>query len=98
MTLWKGWANRLRYLRPRARIDDDLEQEMRFHLDARIDELEASGLPHDAARRQAHGEFGSMNLARDDSRAAWQFRWLEDVVADLRYTLRTFRRSPGFVI
>jgi predicted permease len=98
MTTWREWTNRLRYLWRRGHIDDDVEQEIRFHLDARIDELEASGLPRDAARRQAHAEFGSVNLARDDSRAVWQFRWLEDAVGDLRYALRTFRRSPGFVI
>ena len=98
MTTWREWTNRLQYLWRRARIDDDVEQEIHFHLEARIDELEASGLPRDAARRQAHHEFGSVNRARDDACAAWQFRWLEDAVADLRYALRTFRRSPGFVI
>ncbi|HEX4567689.1 MAG TPA: ABC transporter permease [Vicinamibacterales bacterium] len=98
MAIWREWTNRLRYLRRRTRIDDDVEQEIRFHLDARIDELEAFGLTRHAARRQAYSEFGSVNLARDDSRAAWQIRWLEDAIADVRYTLRTFRRSPGFVI
>jgi putative ABC transport system permease protein len=98
MTIRKEWTNRLRYLRGRTRIDDDVEQEIRFHLESRIDELEASGLSHDDARRQAHCEFGSLNVARDDSRAAWQFRWLDDAVADLRYAVRAFRRSPGFVI
>src|SRR5215471_12877355 len=98
MAIWNEWTNRLQYLWRRGPIDDDVEQEMRFHLDARTDELEASGLSHHDARRQAHAEFGSVNLARDEARAAWQFRWLEDAVADLRYTARTFRRSPGFVI
>jgi len=80
MTLWKEWTNRLRYLRGRMRIDSDLEHEIRFHLESRIDELEASGLSRDDARRQAHGEFGSVNLARDDSRAAWQFRCQANLV------------------
>ncbi|HEX6463418.1 MAG TPA: ABC transporter permease [Vicinamibacterales bacterium] len=98
MTIWREWTNRLRYLWRRSRIDQDVEQEIRSHLDWRIDELQASGLSRDAARRQARNEFGPVNLVRDDSRAAWQVRWLEDGAADLRYTLRTFRRSPGFVI
>jgi len=98
MSSWSEWTNRLRYLWRRSRIDEDVEQEIRFHLDSRIDELEASGLSRDVARRQAHREFGSANLVRDEARAAWQFRWLEDAVADLRYAVRTFRRSPGFVI
>ncbi|HEY7055501.1 MAG TPA: ABC transporter permease [Vicinamibacterales bacterium] len=98
MTTLREWINRLRYLWRRSRIDDDVEQEIRFHLDARVEELEASGLSSDAARRQAQREFGSVNRARDASRAAWQFRWLEDAVADCRYAVRSFRRSPGFVI
>jgi putative ABC transport system permease protein len=98
MTLWKEWTNRLRYLRGRTRIDRDLEQEIRFHLESRIDELEACGLSPDDARRQAHGEFGSVNLARDESGGAWRFRWVDDAVADVRYALRTFRHSPGFVV
>ena len=97
-TIWTEWANRLRYLRQRARIDDDVEQEIRFHLSTRIDELAASGLSHEAARRQAYSDFGSVNLVRDAARAAWQFRWLEDAAADLRYALRTLRGSPGFAI
>src|SRR5262249_31933897 len=88
----------VRYLWRRGRIDGDVEQEIRFHLEARIDELEASGLPREAARRQAHHEFGPVNRARDDSRRAGQFRWLEDAAADARDTLPTFRRGPGFVI
>jgi hypothetical protein len=82
----------------RTPIDDDVDEEIRFHLASRIDELEASGLSRDEGRRQALAEFGSVDLARDDARAAWQFRWLDDAVADLRYALGTFRRSPGFVI
>jgi macrolide transport system ATP-binding/permease protein len=100
MAVWKEWANRFRYLRhrQRARVDDDLEQEISFHRDARIAELEASGLTHREARAQVDRELGSLIRMREDTRAAWQFRWLEDAFADLRYALRTFRRSPAFVL
>src|SRR5204862_7708315 len=48
------------------------------------------------ARRKARMECGSRVHASEDSRAAWQFRWIEDVGSDLRYAIRAFRRSPAF--
>jgi predicted permease len=98
MAIWTELTNRFRYLRNRTPIDDDVDYEVRFHLETRAAELEAAGVPRRDARAQAAREFGSVTLVREESRAAWQFRWLEDLVADLRYALRTFRRSPGFTL
>ena len=53
--------------------------------------------PRDAVA-QARREFGSITRVAEDSRAAWQFGWLEDLAGDLRYGLRSFRRSPGFAL
>ena len=92
------WMNRLRYLGRRSRIDDDLEVELRFHIESRTAELIASGVPPRDAATRARVEFGSIARAVEDSRAAWQFRWIEDLAADLRYAFRTFRRSPGFAV
>src|SRR6476469_1372107 len=50
----------------------------------------------DEARRQAHLALGNTALIEEDTRAVWVSRWLEDLRRDLRYALRTFRRSPGF--
>jgi predicted permease len=90
--------NRLWYLGRRSRFEDDLDVEVRFHIESRTAELVASGLsPRDAAAR-ARAEFGSVARAAEDSRAAWQFRWIEDLARDLWYGFRTFRRSPGFAV
>ena len=93
----REWLNRLRYLGRRSRFDDDLDVEVRFHLESRTAELIASGLsPRDAAAR-ARAEFGSVRARR---------RGLSRGVAsslDCRsgrrsaLWVRTFRRSPGFV-
>ncbi len=90
--LWR----RLLYPFRRGRFDRELEAEMRFHIETRADELEASGLRRHAALAQARREFGSAVRAREDTRSAWQIRWLEDLFSDLRYAFRALRRNPGF--
>ncbi|MGA2593639.1 MAG: ABC transporter permease [Bryobacteraceae bacterium] len=98
MSIRHEWMRRLRYLGRRSQLDQDLEAEIQFHIDTRAAELEASGLPRNDARAQARREFGPVARMREDTHAAWQFRWLEDLAADLRYAFRAFRRSPGFTL
>src|SRR6266550_4069059 len=92
------WISRLRHFARGPRFESDLEDEIRFHIETRADELEKSGSCRSDALAQARREFGSIALAREDSRAAWQFRWLEDLAVDLRHALRTFRRNPAFTL
>jgi macrolide transport system ATP-binding/permease protein len=90
--------NRLRYLAGLGRGEMDLEDEMRFHLEARAAELESGGMPRDEARALARREFGSLALAQEESRAAWEFRWLRDFASDLRHALRACLRTPAFTL
>src|SRR5215470_5953030 len=92
------WIRRLRYLGRRSQFELDLDDEVRFHLETRAAELQESGLSPVDALAKARREFGSIARAGEGSRGAWQFRWLEDLAADLRYGFRSFRRSPGFVL
>ena len=96
MATLSEWINRLRFLGRRSRFDDELDVEVRFHIESRTAELIAAGLSARDAAASARAEFGSIARAVEDSRAAWQFRWIEDLAADLRYGFRSFRRSPGF--
>ena len=98
MSFRREWINRFRYFGRRKPFDGELDDEVRFHFESRTAELEASGLSRADALAQAHREFGPVARMREDSRAAWQFRWLEDLFADLRYALRAFRRSPAFTL
>jgi predicted permease len=98
MATLSEWMNRLRLLGRRSRFDDDLDVEVRFHIESRTAELIASGLSARDAATRARAEFGSIARAVEDSRAAWQFRWIEDLVGDLRYGFRTLRRGPGFAV
>ena len=96
MNLLKELWRRLRYLGRREKLEGSLDEEARFHMDSRADELEQGGLTRREAMAQARREFGSAARMREESRAAWQIRWLEDLVSDLRYAMRALGRSPGF--
>ncbi|MGH9611138.1 MAG: ABC transporter permease, partial [Bryobacteraceae bacterium] len=84
------------YLWRRRKFDRELDQEIQFHLDTRVEELTQTGLTERDARAQARREFGSQSRLREDSRGAWQFPLLEDLLADLKYAGRAVRRNPLF--
>jgi putative ABC transport system permease protein len=98
MSAWRTLLHRLRYLRRSRRFDRQLSDEVQFHIDTRADELEQQGYRRADARARAIDEFGSRARVMEDSRAQWQFRWFEDVLADLRYAGRAFRRRPAFAL
>jgi len=96
MSTFREWMNRLRYLTGRAHFANDMGDEVRFHIEARASELRETGLSQEEAQKQARREFGSTQLALEDSREAWQFPWLQHLAADLKIGFRMLWRSPGF--
>ncbi len=99
-----GWRRWLRIWRrdPQA----DVDAELRFHMEARVEDLVARGLSDPDARAQALEEFGDVDATRRrlgaiDRRIAEQHRradWWEGMAQDLRHTLRGLARSPGFTL
>jgi predicted permease len=80
----------------RRKFESDMETELRFHIASRAEDLVRSGMPPAEAERQARVEFGAMEAAKDECRQAWGLQHLDDLRADLRYTLRILRRNPAF--
>ena len=74
----------------------DLSDELRAHLEEKIDDLVAQGLPRGEAEHQARREFGNVTLTERDSRDVWRWLRLEDFLLDLRFALRMLRKSSGF--
>ena len=80
----------------RTAFEDDMSEEMRFHVEARAADLVRRGIaPHEAARR-ARLEFGSVEKHKEGSRASFGLRLVDEAIGDARYALRTFARNKTF--
>lgn len=89
-------VRRGRALFARRRLERELDDEVRFHLEMEEAELRRRGLDPAAARREARVGFGAEERFREECRDARGVRPLEDLVRDLRLGLRTLGRRPLF--
>src|SRR6202021_2469251 len=89
---------RLRSLFRRERVEQDLSEELQFHLDQKTQEYIASGLTPDEARRKARREFGGVELSKENCRDALRVNYIQDLLQDLGFGLRMFRNSPTFAL
>jgi hypothetical protein len=89
--LWRKFGYYLR----RDRFDQELEAEIRFHLEMKTSARIEAGAPPEDAQRATRVQFGTAVLLRERSREMWTFRWIEELAQDLRYSFRMIRKSPA---
>jgi predicted permease len=79
-------------------MERDLERELRYHVDRRVDDLMQEGVSEDEARRRAAIEFGGVAQVQEEVRDTWIWRWVDALVQDARYAVRGLTRSWGFTL
>ncbi len=89
-------AGRLRSLFRRGRVERELDEELRYHLERQAEVYAARGMSPAAARSAALQAFGGVEFQKERARDARGVPWFDELSADVRYALRTFRRSPAF--
>jgi predicted permease len=87
---------RIEMLFGRENAAAQLDDELRFHLEQQIAENLAAGMGADEARCAALRTFGNPALVREQAHGTWSWNWLESLLRDVRYGVRTLRRTPGF--
>jgi len=84
----------LNWFRRRA-LERGLNRELQYHFDRRVADLTAAGIPEPEARRRVAAEL-RLPRVREEVRDVWLTRWFRDFLYDLRFSARSFLRSPGF--
>jgi len=87
---------RLRSLFGRAQVDQELDDELRDHLERATEEYVGEGMAPDEARRRARLDLGGIEQTKEKCRDARRVNWIQDFVQDLRFGLHMLRKNPGF--
>ena len=82
----------------RDRLERDLDRELRYHVDRRVEDMVKDGLSEPEARRLANLELGGVPQVQEAVRDTWIWRWLDALVRDVRDAIRSLIKSWGFTL
>ena len=82
----------------RRRLEREMDDEMRFHIDMEAAELERAGVPADEARRRALATFGGVQRYKEEGQESRGGTQIENLVRDARYAVRSLSRTPGHAL
>ena len=89
---------RLRSLFRRNAVEQELEDELRFHFENQVERYVRSGLSEEEAKRRARVTFGGHGQVQEECRDARGVSMIETTAQDVRYAFRTLRKNPAFAI
>jgi predicted permease len=98
MTFWSRFSSWSRTTFRRSRTENEMDAELRFHIETFADDLVQSGMPRQQAMRQARMEFGGFERFKEEGREARGLHFIDEIGQDFRLGTRVLRKSPGFTV